>query len=507
MNAIQTFWATPGTPAEQTHGGWLDPRFHFMSWALSASLLNEHFDRTVLHTDLAGRNVLIDLLELPYDEVYLTQEGLGALYPKDWWVMRKISSYAHAEGPFVHVDGDAFLWNGLPDPVRNRPVIAQNSQSGFQCYRIAAGQLQEAGIPLPAFMGDEPGRFEAVNMGVTGGTDDAFFKQYVHETKAYYDRHLAGRTFAPGTSGFLNTLLEECFFRHYAEHRGRTVTDWIPAGFGQGYGSLANCMDDSFGLTHLIGTNKKDIYFCKQVEFQLRRRFPKAFRKVAGLVEGFSKKSRSTFNFPQTDPFTESNVAASHIEPGLTVTLANCAATRERFAGEDDAGFSKIISFESDKHQLFLDLARNAKRMDEHQQERLSQLDELLQQPVHERLGDLICSEESIPLMRFTYPSKTTPYYLATAYDFSFGYKHITHRALDNLAVFILLSASEPVCVGSIANLVVAKSSKEVDEAENARILHRIDLKIKELVFLGLLAYVPLAEMADAMANEKAAGF
>jgi hypothetical protein len=507
MNAIQTFWTTPGTPAEQTHGGWLDPRFHFMSWALSASLLNEHFGRTVLHTDLTGRNMLIDLLELPYDEVHLTQEGLGTLYPKDWWVMRKICSYAHAEGPFVHVDGDAFLWNGLPDHVRNKPVIAQNSQSGFQCYRIAAGQLQEAGIALPAFMGEEHGRFEAVNMGVTGGTDEVFFKEYVRETKAYYDRYLAGRTFGPGTSGFLNTLLEECFFRHYAEYRGQTVTDWIPTSFGQGYGSLANCMDDSYGLTHLIGTNKKDIYFCKQVEFQLRRRFPKVFRKVAGLVDGFSKKSRNTFNFPQADPFTESNVVASHIQPGLTVTLANCEAVGERFGEGNDAGFSKIIGFESAKHLLFLDLIRNAKRMDEHQHERLSQLAALLQQPVSERLGDLICSEESIPLMRFTYPSKTAPYYLATTYDFSFGYKHITHRPLDNLAVFILLSASEPVSVGSIADLVAAKSSKEVDEAENARLLRRVDLKIKELVFLGLLAYVPLAEMADAIAHEKAAGF
>jgi hypothetical protein len=70
-----------------------------------------------------------------------------------------------------------------------------------------------------------------------------------------------------------------------------------------------------------------------------------------------------------------------------------------------------------------------------------------------------------------------------------------------------LLSASEPVSVGSIADLVAAKSSKEVDEAENARLLRRVDLKIKELVFLGLLAYVPLAEMADAIAHEKAAGF
>jgi hypothetical protein len=100
MKAIQTFWTQPGQPIQQAAGGWLDPRYHLMSWALSSSLLARHFEKVVLHTDVKGRQILIDELGLPYSEVTLAQEGLEAKYPKKWWVMRKILSYGLSRRTF-----------------------------------------------------------------------------------------------------------------------------------------------------------------------------------------------------------------------------------------------------------------------------------------------------------------------------------------------------------------------------------------------------------------------
>lgn len=505
MDAIQTFWTVPGEPAEQTHGGWLDPRFHLMSWALSASLLHEHFGSVTLHTDLAGRSMLADLLELPYSEVHITQEGLGDIYPKKWWVMRKMNSYSYASGPFVHVDGDAFLWNGLPDHLWQRPLIAQNSQNGFQCYQIAVEQLKEAGVSMPLFLDDSSGQFNAVNMGIVGGTDWLFFHDFLCEIKAFYETHLSHRTFAPGTTGFLNTLIEECFFQHYAQHHRREVDTWISSPLTQGYETIANSMDNRHGFTHMIGTNKKDIYLCKQVELQLKRRYPTVFRRVSAMAERFSSKSRRTFNFPQVDPFTESNVAASRIEPGLKVTIENCNAIQDRFKN-DNAGLSSIIHFENSKHRSFLQLLDNTQNLHGQQQERLSLINELLKRPVTKRMDDLICFNEHIPLMRFTYPSKDVPYYLATIYDFAFGYRHIAHRPLDNLAIFILISAAQPISIASLTGLLAAKSGVQIDEQANAQLQHRTDLKIKELIFLGLLDYLHAAEAAMT-AHEKAVSF
>ncbi|TLU89427.1 hypothetical protein FEM55_22055 [Dyadobacter sediminis] len=476
-----------------------------MSWALSASLLHDHFGSVTLHTDLAGKTVLVDLLELPYSRINITQEGLGDIYPKNWWVMRKMYSYSCADGPFVHVDGDAFLWNGLSDHLRQKPLIAQNSQNGFQCYQIAAEQLKEAGIPMPYFLNEGLEQYNAVNMGVIGGTDWLFFKNFFYEIKDYYEAHLSQRTFAAGTTGFLNTMIEECFFQHYAQHHEKKVDTWISAPLTQGYETIANSMDNRHGFTHMIGTNKKDIYFCKQVEFQLKRRYPAVFRRVVAMIERFPNNSRKLFNFPQIDPFTESNVAISRIEPDLQVTIENCNAIHDTFKN-NNAGLSSIIHFEISKYRSFLKLLNNTRNLDRHQQERLSLIDELLKSPVSERLDDLICFKEHIPLTRFTYPSKNVPYHLATIYDFAFEYRHIAHRLLDNLAIFILVSADQPISLASLIRLLGAKKGMQIDEQVNAQLQQRTDLKIKELIFLGLLDYLPVTKALTAE-HEKAVSF
>ncbi|MCF0052408.1 hypothetical protein LXM25_20230 [Dyadobacter sp. LJ53] len=485
MNAVQTFWTSPGLPVDQIQGGWLDARFHFMGWALSASLLRQHFPALVLHTDKTGRHILADLLELPYCEVHLTQEGLGDLYSKEWWVLRKISSYAHPDVPFLHVDGDAFLWNGLPAHLHEKPVIVQNDQSGFPCYEIAVQLLSKAGIPLPHFFNGQTGRYKAVNMGITGGVNNAFFKAYVDEVALFFNQYLSNPI--PGMThyGYLNTLIEESFFRHYAEYCQQPVAELIPVKQDGGYGALANCMDESFGMTHLIGTNKKDIYYCKQVEFQLKRRFPKTFQKVVRLIEKTWNKT-TAFTFPDNDIFTESNLMVRQTDPEVTVEMKNWRSleTRYRHAGKNE--LSAIIRFEYEKHALFRNLLSQSEELRQRQQEGHARLNRNL------RLSPdtILIVNERIPVMHFSYPGKTSTYYLATVYDFGFGYHHIGHRPLDDLSIFIMVSFRNPITIAALIKLLTDRTHKSVAPDQREKLLHKLDLKIKELLFLGLLEFL-----------------
>ncbi|KAA0988756.1 DUF6734 family protein [Dyadobacter aurulentus] len=483
MNAVQTFWA-PELPADQIRGGWLDARFHFMGWALSASLLHQHFPALVLHTDQTGKHILADLLELPYSEVHLTQEGLGDLYSKEWWVLRKISSYAQPDAPFLHVDGDAFLWNGLPDTLSGKPVIAQNDQSGFPCYEIAIKQFTEAGIPLPHFFNGQAGPYKAVNMGITGGTNHTFFKAYVEEVKSFFNQYLSNPIPGMAHYGYLNTLIEEAFFRHYADYCQQPVTELIPVRQDGGYGALANCMDESFGLTHLIGTNKKDIYYCKQVEFQLKKRFPKTFQKVVRLIEKSWNKT-TAFTFPDNPIFIESNLMIRQTDPEVTVDNKNWRSleTRYRKAGKNE--LSAIIRFEYEKHALFRDLLSKSEELRQRQEESYAALNQNL------RLSPdtILTVNERIPVMHFSYPGKTGTYYLATVYDFGFGYHHIAHRPLDDLAIFIIASSKDPITIAALTKLLTDKTQKSVAPDQREKLLRKLDLKIKELLFLGLLEF------------------
>lgn len=506
MNAVQTFWtprevSTRGLPPDQIPGGWLDARFHFMGWALSASLLHQHFPTVVLHTDKTGRHILADLLELPYGEVHLTQEGLGDMYSKEWWVLRKISSYAHPDAPFLHVDGDAFLWNGLPDPLSEKPVIAQNDQSGFQCYEIAVKQFSEAGIPLPHFFNDLEGPYKAVNMGIAGGTNTAFFKTYVEEVKSFFNQYLSNPIPGMAHYGYLNTLIEESFFRHYAEHCRQPVTELIPVRQDGGYGALANCMDESFGITHLIGTNKKDIYYCKQVEFQLKRRFPKTFQKVVRLIEKSWGKT-TVFTFPDKHIFTESNLMVRQTDPEVTVDMKNWRSleTRYRHAGKSE--LSAIIRFEYDKHALFRDLLSQSEALRQRQEENHAILNgNLTLSP-----DTILTVNERIPVMQFSYPGKTSAYYLATVFDFGFGYRHIAHRPLDDLSIFIMASFKNPITIAALGKLLTDKTRKTVAPDQRKKLLHKLDLKIKELLFLGLLEFPSEPEILPTHKAIEAAG-
>lgn len=483
MNAIQTFWATPGLSVDQIDGGWLDPRYHFMGWSLSACLLNQHFGKTSLHTDITGQHILIDLLRLPYDEVHLTQEDFGVTYPPCWWVMRKIKSYSQTV-PFLHVDGDAFLWNGLPTYLEPLPIIAQNQQTGFGCYDIAARQLINAGVSLPSFLGGPCAEYEAVNMGVVGGTDVAFFTDYVREVNHFYDTQLLGKAVDGLKTGYLNTLLEECFFQQYAIHRQKSVAFIITEKLHQEYRSISNSFDQSYGLTHLIGKSKKDISCCKQVEFELKRRFPAVYRRIITVIER-GWRHQDIYSFAKSGSFPDSTALAQTLNPTLRVTLENHQAILSDYA--HNSPLVNIICFERDKHHLFCDALDARDTLASDQQQRLGTLEKLANKPISERLNDQLCFAETVPLMHFRYAEKTV-YYLAAYYDFTFGYQHIAHRMLDDLTIFILYACQEPTTLTVLIDRIIDKRSSGTDPVE--KLIQQIDLRIKELLIFGLLDYL-----------------
>jgi len=49
------FRPLPGLSSELIPGGWLDSRYYFMGCSLSTCLLNQHFEKTILHTDTTGQ--------------------------------------------------------------------------------------------------------------------------------------------------------------------------------------------------------------------------------------------------------------------------------------------------------------------------------------------------------------------------------------------------------------------------------------------------------------------
>ncbi|WP_035333710.1 DUF6734 family protein [Dyadobacter crusticola] len=500
MKAIQTFWTPPDQPVQHLAGGWLDPRYHFMSWALSASLLARHFEKVVLHTDINGRHILIDELALPYSEVHLVQEGLGKKYPKKWWVMRKILSYGLSDEPFIHVDGDAFLWNGLPESTLNMPLIAQNRQDGFMCYNVAVNQFKGAGIPLPGFIDPSLDAYPAVNMGVTGGTDYVFFKKYADIVGTFYDQHLSGREGSAEmtNTGYLNTLIEECFFALLAASENLPIAMLIDEKMDGGYASLANCLNQNYPVTHLIGENKQRIFYCKQVEFYLQKLFPDTFRRVAYFLEKYNFRQAPVKDKSTPDPFALSNALCKNSGEPAVFTFENYHSLSRKYRKQGKEQILKMSRFEMEKSRAIRNYLRNKSRFSMQQQNRFALVDRLMALPIRERLDDTLTYNEHAPVFRVRYPSQSVDSHCTLVYDFDFHYEHITHRSLDDLSLLILLNTEHPVTYRTLIGQFENRTGADLDADAPTPALVNLDLKIKEMILIGLLTYTFAQKPAEA---------
>ena len=94
MRIVQTFWSsnTQQNPL-YNRAGWLSPEYNWMSWALSYLQFNKFYGSPNLVTDADGKQVLIDILNLPYNEVHAELDILNRYSPK-LWALAKIYSYS-----------------------------------------------------------------------------------------------------------------------------------------------------------------------------------------------------------------------------------------------------------------------------------------------------------------------------------------------------------------------------------------------------------------------------
>ena len=107
MKICQTLWCGKKKLISDSFG-WISPQHHLMAWSYSVLKLREFYKDLELYTDFEGKNILIDLLQLPYSKVHTDYEYID-INP-NLWAYPKILTYNRQEEPFIHIDGDIFIW-------------------------------------------------------------------------------------------------------------------------------------------------------------------------------------------------------------------------------------------------------------------------------------------------------------------------------------------------------------------------------------------------------------
>ena len=281
MKVIQSFWSGGLQKINEDSYGWLDSKYHWLSWILSAVQLNKFYE-VELYTDQIGYEVLIEKLKLPYAKVHVVLDELNE-YDTDLWALGKIKAYSLQDRPFLHVDGDVFIWSPFPDAFSKSELIAQNLEVATEYYDHMWAGISKELVRLPEEMQTYTKKQHrlACNMGIVGGGDIEFFKEYTAKSFEFVDNNR--EVWSKIDKGNFNIFFEQVLFHECAQKNSNQFSflfsDIIE---DNGYQGLADFNATPFEKTylHLISFYKKDPSTCKQLENYVLRYYPEYYKNL-----------------------------------------------------------------------------------------------------------------------------------------------------------------------------------------------------------------------------------
>jgi hypothetical protein len=294
MRAVWSFWSKP----YRTGGGrtWREPLHHYLAWGLTLRLARQHYPETMLITDSAGKELLVDALGLPFKEVSTELDRLRDI-DSGWWTLGKLVAYGLQDRPFVHIDTDVFLWKALPAALAGASVFTQCPERhppDEPCApRDVESAFARAGLPLPAeWEWSSSRRLPSVhheNTGILGGTNIDFIRYYAKlgVDLVMNPRHAPAWAAFPDKFGcnFLTEqfLLAACLDFHRIDprspFRGIVVRYLFP--------SFAAAFDPEVaaraGYSHLLAEAKSSAFVMRRLEQRMQQEDPGFYRHCVAL--------------------------------------------------------------------------------------------------------------------------------------------------------------------------------------------------------------------------------
>lgn len=333
MKIIQSYWSKPSQGQNEGHienrhtGGWLTPQYHFMSWALSCLSFRQFYDEVELYTDAEGKALLIDTLQLPYTKVHVVMDRLNHLPPL-LWTAPKIYTYSLQKEPFIHADGDVYIWKKFDTAVEQAPLLAQSLEDNFAYYDDMLNIMERQQFWVPpaiAAIDRATSNLQTVNAGVFGGSDLAFIHAYCKDLLRFY---INNKVPLAGTGvGKLNPL-DQFYFYHLTLEQQRPIS-LLFAGEKHDFSELMlfNLVPQYQSYIHLLGATKKNPLYCQMVALHLRYQFPDYYNKLEHILA--PKAAVAVTSVPPRfhDFFPGSLAALQQLPDNITVNNSEALST------------------------------------------------------------------------------------------------------------------------------------------------------------------------------------
>lgn len=276
MIGMHSLWSSPLINTINTNRSWHDIKFYYLSWILSNALLNKHFSKTILVTDYYGKEVLVDILGLEYNEIQTGLENFD-INPK-YWTFGKIYAYNSINKPFLHIDSDAFLWKKDILKYKTKKIFIQNIEKDVQTYKDAHYSLfKEELISNVAY-----------NTGIVGGESLEVFKSLYIYMLEIEDVYLKNKLFSERESTDIAIYVEQLGIKKACEKHGIKAKSIIPQIKQlRDYRNLAYIPKSkhSFMFSHILGPQKKEIYNYSMIEKFVKDYNPRSYARLMDFLK------------------------------------------------------------------------------------------------------------------------------------------------------------------------------------------------------------------------------
>lgn len=288
MKFIQTLHFDKSINPFKYNFGWAAPEYHLMGWALSCLQLKHFYKDVDLYCNSKAGSLLIDQLGLPYSNVHVTHDDFNIVNEK-LWALPKVFTYSLQDEPFLHLDGDFFLFKKLPDSLLGGELIAQNIEVASNYYLTTQTELMKHFTYFPDCVKkdfDSTNSFRAVNAGILGGSNIAFIKEYTELAFKYINKN-ARQLFSINADMF-NVFFEQHLFYSLAKEKDLPVKFLIDGIIiDNQYKHLGDFHEVpcNKNYLHLIGQYKKDEYTCRLMALKLRQLYPEYYYRIIALCK------------------------------------------------------------------------------------------------------------------------------------------------------------------------------------------------------------------------------
>jgi hypothetical protein len=271
--------------SDKNKGGWLERKYNYMSMTLSCLQFKKFYPEIALITDKAGYELLINRLELPYTHVEVVLDELDG-YDANLWALGKIYAYSIQKEPFIHADGDIYIWEKLNPSFKSSPLIAQNMEKGFTYYDDTFKAMGEEFEYIPEELGKSKmknGQIIAVNAGLIGGNSLDFFKDYTEKAFDFVNRNHA--YIKKINTAMFNIIFEQFLFHAMAEEKNVNI-EYLTTEFNDAFDGMAELtgVPGKVKYVHPVRPYKQLNYIGELIGYHLQKDYPEHYYRIINLL-------------------------------------------------------------------------------------------------------------------------------------------------------------------------------------------------------------------------------